>query len=258
MSHASHSQTISELGWNPQDPHNQHGEEHHGHVVVGWKLQLGILAALLFFTVLTVGFYNAEKWAEAAFNIDLPNWVNVVGAMSIASIKATLVCMYFMQLRYDKALNTFALLFCLFAVGLFMFFSIIDLSSRGVITEYKFGEVKQGGTGVALDKPARSETFEVRLSPRVATGGESITTERRREYMAKWLEARPGKTEIDWWAYFYAHGSKPQRHYMDTENFYTQLGLHVDPTEVPTANRTIIRTGRTDALDLSPATPTRP
>jgi hypothetical protein len=76
--------------------------------------------------------------------------------------------------------------------------------------------------------------------------------------MDKWLAARPGFTEIDWWSYFYGHVPDPQRHQMDTENFYTQLGLQIDPAQVPTANRTIIRSGRTDALDLSPAPPSRP
>ncbi len=253
MTHAAHSQTANDLGWNPEDPHNQHGDHHHGHVVVGWKLQLGVLAALLFFTGLTIAFFNAEQWAESAFNIHLPNWVNIVGAMSIASIKATLVCMYFMQLRYDKALNTFALLFCLFAVGLFLFFTVLDLSSRGMVNEFKFGEIKDGGTGIALDSPPHSEAFAVRLSPRVATGGESISTERRRQYMTKWLAARPDATEIDWWAYYYGHVPYPQRHPMDTENYFVQLGLDVDPSDVSTANRSVVRTGRTDALDLSPA-----
>lgn len=255
MTHAAHSQTVEDLGWNPEDPHNQHGDHHHGHIVVGWKLQLGVLAALLFFTALTIAFFNAEQWAESAFNIHLPNWVNIVGAMSIASIKATLVCMFFMQLRYDKALNTFALLFCLFAVGLFLFFTVLDLSSRGMVNEFKYGELKEGigGTGVGLDRPPRSETFAVRLSPRVSTGGESIVTERRRQYMAKWLAARPDATEIDWWAYYYDHQPDPEQHPMDTENYFVQLGLDVDPTDVSTANRTIGRTGRTDALELNPA-----
>lgn len=253
MSHAAHAHdSHADLGWNPEDPHgtNTHA---HGHVVVGWKLQLGVLAALLFLTALTVGFYNAEKWAETAFNIHLPGWVNVVGAMSIATVKATLVCMYFMQLRYDKALNTFALLFCLFAVGLFVFFSIIDLSTRGRVNEFKYGEITQGGTGVGLGAPARDANFDARWSPRIETGGESIATMRRNEYMANWIEKRPGKTEMDFWKYFYAKARKPQRHPLDLENYFGQLGLDTDPTAVSSPNRSVPRHGRTDALDLNPS-----
>jgi cytochrome c oxidase subunit 4 len=254
MSHAAHAHDTHDIGWNQHDPHGIHGDAHaHGHVVVGWKLQLGVLAALLFFTALTVGFYNAEKWAEAAFNIDLPNWVNVIGAMSIATIKATLVCMYFMQLRYDKALNTFALLFCLFAVGLFVFFSIIDLSTRGRVNDFKFGEVNDGGTGVGLSAQARDPNFSARVSPRIETAGGNIANFRRGEYMAGWMADHPGKAEIDFWAYWYDHvGARAQRHPADTENYFAQLGLDRDPNEVSTANRSIPRHGRSDALDLNP------
>lgn len=248
MSHAA--EHNAELGWNPEDPHgtNTHA---HGHVVVGWKLQLGILAALLFFTVLTVGFYNAEKWAEDAFLISLPNWVNIVGAMSIASIKATLVCMYFMQLRYDKPLNTFALLFCLFAVGLFLFFSMLDLSTRGWVNDFKYGEVTAGGTGVALDAEPRDARFASRLSPLVSTGGGNLVDARRAEYKVKWLEGHPGKTDRDFWAYYYGHVAHPHKQKDDTENYFEQLGFAHDPNQVSTANRSVVRTGRTNALELN-------
>lgn len=240
--------------WNPDDPHGIHGDHHaHGHVVVGWKLQLGVLAALLFLTALTVAFFNAEQWAETAFDIHLPGWVNVVGAMSIATIKATLVCMYFMQLRYDKALNTFALLFCLFAVGLFLFFSIIDLSTRGWVNDFKFGEVQDGGTGVALDRPPQSEAFQVVLSPRPSTGGQSLPSFRRAESMTAWLEAHPDKEAPDFWKYYYTKTSTPRRHPDDTDNIFSTFGFDRDPNALSTANRSIPRHGRTDALDPNPA-----
>ncbi len=257
MSHASHAHNphAQGLGWNPEDPHGINTHAHaHGHVVVGWKLQLGVLAALLFLTALTIGFYNAEQWAEAAFDIHLPGWVNVVGAMSIATVKATLVCMFFMQLRYDKALNTFALLFCLFAVGLFVFFSIIDLSTRGWVNDFKFGEITDGGTGVGLFTGPRDPNFSARVSPRVETAGGNIVNARRNERMAAWLAGHPGKAEIDFWAYWYDHvGPRARRHPSDTENYFAQLGIGADPHAVSTANRSIPRHGRSDALDLNPA-----
>lgn len=253
MSHAAHpGNAHDQLGWDPTDPHGTHTHPH-GHIVVGWKTQLSVLAALIFLTVLTVAFYNAEQWAEVAFGIKLPGWVNIVGAMSIATVKATLVCMYFMQLRYDKALNTFALLFCLFAVGLFLFFSIIDLSSRGMVTEYKYGEITRGGTGVGLDAPARDEAFDSRVSPRVTTAGQPLPTVRRNEAMAVWLEEHPGKEEKDFWKYFYAKAYKPERHPGDEQNYFSQLGFDRDPDALPDANRTMPRYGRTDALDPNPS-----
>lgn len=263
MSHAAHpTQTPpphkaahGNPGWNPDDPH---GDEthHHGHIVVGWKLQLGVLAALLFFTALTVAFYNLEQWAEVAFGIHLPGWINIVGAMSIAAAKATLVCMFFMQLRYDKPLNTFILLFCLVAVGLFVFFSMIDLGARGWVNEFKSGELLSGGTGVGLGSPPRDETFDARVSPRIQTGNLPIGEFRRNEAIAAYLAEHPGFTEIDWWAAHYAHHHE-HRNIHDTENYYAQLGYThgVDP-EISTADRSVHRHGLSGALELAePAGP---
>lgn len=248
MSHAA--ENHADLGWNPEDPHgtNTHA---HGHVVVGWRLQLGVLAALLFFTALTVGFYIAEKWAESAFLIDLPNWVNIVGAMSIASIKATLVCMYFMQLRYDKPLNTFALLYCLFAVGLFLFFSMLDLSTRGWVTDYKYGEVSSGGTGVALDADPRDARFGVRFSPKVSTAGGNLIDTRRQQAIDEYLSVHPDKTEGDWWKKMYAKQKHPHKHPADTSGYFEKYGFGHGEVDVSTADRRVVRTGRTNALELS-------
>lgn len=248
MSHAA--DNHSDLGWNPEDPHgtNTHA---HGHVVVGWKLQLGVLAALLFFTALTVGFFVTEQWAETAFLIHLPKWVNIVGAMSIASVKATLVCMYFMQLRYDKPLNTFALLFCLFAVGLFLFFSALDLSTRGWVTDYKFGEVQSGGTGVALAAPARDERFDIRLSPMVETAGANLIDTRRKQAIAAYLEEYPEKSEGDWWKKMYAKQKHPHKHPADVNGYFEKYGFGHAEVDVSTANRRVVRHGRSNALELS-------
>lgn len=250
MSHAANHPEA--LGWNPDDPHgtNTHA---HGHVVVSWQIQLGVLLALLFFTGLTIAFYNAEQWAEVAFGIHLPLWVNIVGAMLIASIKATLVCMYFMQLRYDKPLNTFALLFCLFAVGLFLFFSMLDLSSRGAVNKFKFGEIQSGGTGVALDAPARDERFDARVSPRVQTGGNNLINTVRQNAINAYLAEHPDKTEKDWWAKMYAKQPHPHHHPADTENYFAQLGFDHSEPALSTSEKRVVRTGRTDALDLNPA-----
>jgi cytochrome c oxidase subunit IV len=74
---------------------HSHADSHeHGHVI-GLKIHLTILLVLVFFTVVTV-------WA-AGINFGNPNF-NIIVAMFIASIKATLVGMYFMHLRYESPL----------------------------------------------------------------------------------------------------------------------------------------------------------
>lgn len=241
-----HSENIAQLGWDPEDPHGitHHDDHPHGHPVVAWQIQLGVLLALLFFTFLTVLFYNAESWVENAFEIHLPWWINVIGAMSIATVKAVLVCMFFMQLRYDKAINTFAMLFCLVCVGLFLGFSMIDLENRDRVVEWKKAEATLGGTGKSLDAPAIDPEFDARISPRINTQGMSIVDFRREEALAA-MEAE-GKTEADFWAKHYHHHAE-HRHPADTNNYFEQLGYdhHV---ELSTANRTVHRSGLTPGL----------
>ncbi len=83
-----------------------------GHLV-GVPVLAGTAAALLILTAITV----------AAIYIDL-GAVNLWIAMTIATIKAALVCMYFMHLRWDRPFNVLAicgtLLFVLLFIGLAM------------------------------------------------------------------------------------------------------------------------------------------
>ncbi len=129
--------------FNETDPH---GGTPHTHVIVPPITLRLILAALLFFTVLTVATAQLEVAIMDYFNIVLPAWINVAGAMFIATIKAVLVMAYFMQLRYDNPMNTIAMLFCFVAVGLFLMFTSIDLFTRDLVYKEKGTYVVEGGT----------------------------------------------------------------------------------------------------------------
>lgn len=143
-SHAANSPEV----FDETDPHGQHFHgQHESHVIVGPFLLRSILGFLLLFTVLTVGFAQAEIAIQNWLGIELPWWVNVAGAMSIAVVKSLLVMAIFMQLRYDNPVNSVAMLFCFFALGLFLLFTGLDLFSRGWIYEFKAGQVVAGGTG---------------------------------------------------------------------------------------------------------------
>lgn len=131
-------------GFDATDPH---GNTHHEHVIIPARTLMAVLMALLVFTVLTVGLSRAEMWAADYFNLDIPQWVNVFIAMSIATVKGSLVLLYFMQLRYDNKLNAIIFLNCIFALGLFLFFTMIDLGNRDTIYQWKKGEIRLGGTG---------------------------------------------------------------------------------------------------------------
>jgi len=84
------------------------------HVVPLWLLG-GVLAALLALTVLTV----AVTW------VDLGR-LNIWIAILVAAVKATLVALYFMHLRWDRPFNGVILLISLVLVVLFVGFALRD------------------------------------------------------------------------------------------------------------------------------------
>ena len=244
MSHTA-AENKERLGWDPEDPHgiNPHHGEHH-HFIADWRMQVGVLLILLFLTFLTVAFFRIEVWAEYAFGIHLPGWVNIAGAMTIATIKGVLVCAYFMQLKYDKILNTYVLLYCLLCVGLFLGFSMIDLGSRHLVNPDQSGEIFRGGTGVGLNDASADENFSVRMSPKVNTGGLGIVYNARKKAIEKYIA--DGKTEKDFWKKFYK-GHAEHRDAMDENDYFTKLGYghHHEPS---TANKSRGRTGLTPGL----------
>jgi len=141
---------VPNPAYNPNDPHGFHEDDHHGHVIVPWQILLGVLLVLLAFTGLTVFQAQFEKFAAYDWGWEIPGWVNIVLAMGIAVVKGTLVVLFFMQLRYDKGINTILFLFTLMAVWLFIMLTAIDLKNRGHITEWRAGEIVAGGTGVGF------------------------------------------------------------------------------------------------------------
>ncbi|GEM_PF-455498 len=142
-----HAPAPTAAAFDEMDPHGSHHHgQHASHVIVGPFILRTILAFLLFFTVLTVGLAQFEVWIEHALGIVLPWWVNVLVAMSIATVKSIMVMAYFMQLKYDNPINSVLMLFCFFALGLFLLFTGLDLFSRGSIVSYKSGPIVAGGT----------------------------------------------------------------------------------------------------------------
>jgi len=94
-----------------EDPHHIHG---------GPKVYGIVLGALLVFTVITV----------AASYINFGGMTNVIVALLIASIKASLVALFFMPRRWEKPMS--AIIFCvsLFFLALFLMGCYTDLIAR--------------------------------------------------------------------------------------------------------------------------------
>lgn len=156
-----------------------HGGGEHGHHVVPMKVYFGVFGALLFLTVVTV----------AVAQVDLGP-ANMLVAMLVATIKASLVCAFFMQLRYDEKLNTIIFVFGLIFVALFFLFTLLDVFSRGFLDPrqdnlYMQKEAMQKlrydieqkvnkplpGVGLAADTPPKDELVPPPPPPSAPDGG---------------------------------------------------------------------------------------
>ena len=85
----------------------------------GPRVYAGTLVVLVILTAITV--YVAT--------FDFGN-VNVVVALGIATIKASLVALIFMHLRYDKPLNAIIAVSGFLFLGLFLMFCLTDIDAR--------------------------------------------------------------------------------------------------------------------------------
>ena len=93
---------------------NHADHDHSNHAVPFWLLAT-IGATLMVMTFITV----------VVAGIDL-GAVNLAVALIIATFKASLVCLYFMHLRWDNPLYAFIFIFALVCVTLFIFFAMLD------------------------------------------------------------------------------------------------------------------------------------
>lgn len=122
-----------------------HGHKDHGHVIVSiWTLRF-VLITLLFFTFATVGAAAIEAWISSTLNVEIPQWLNVAVALSIAVVKTVLVVTFFMQLKYDNPLNTMIFVFTLITVAFFLGFTAMDLGQRKTIDRFKGQYIYEGG-----------------------------------------------------------------------------------------------------------------
>jgi cytochrome c oxidase subunit 4 len=100
---------------------SEHSHTEHHHVHGGPKVYLAVLLGLLVLTLITVGASRIDFGSGGA---------NVAIALFIATVKATLVALWFMHLKYDKAMNSMIFLSTLFFLSLFFAYPYIDMFSR--------------------------------------------------------------------------------------------------------------------------------
>ena len=91
-------------------------EQHH---IVSYKILVGIWLALLVLTALTV----------AITRVDLGGY-KVVGALTIACVKAGLVIAVFMHMKYEGGLLRWLLFLTLVTLAIFIGFTFFDVLYR--------------------------------------------------------------------------------------------------------------------------------
>ncbi len=129
--------------------HSAAHDDGHVHVhVASTPFYLAVFGGLIVLTLLTVkvSYYD---FGEA----------NIVIALLIATMKASLVAAFFMHLRHDKLFNTLAFLAAFLFLGIFILLTYDDLgvrAKRGVsyvqLSDPRTGELAPGG------EPATSAT----------------------------------------------------------------------------------------------------
>ena len=107
--------TLSAKAGHPGSQSNKDAGDHHGPHIASMGLLLSVFATLVVLTVITV----------AVAYVDLGD-MNLPVAMLIATIKATLVALYFMHLRYDNGFNRLAFFGAFLFVLLFISFTMLD------------------------------------------------------------------------------------------------------------------------------------
>jgi cytochrome c oxidase subunit IV len=94
-----------------------HADDHHGiSHVASVKVLLGTGGSLLVLTLVTV----------LATKVDFGANINLAVAMAIAVLKATLVVLFFMHLKYDKRFHSVVFVSAILAAVLFVGFTLMD------------------------------------------------------------------------------------------------------------------------------------
>ena len=94
------------------DDHDEHGISH----VASMKVLLATGGSLLFLTIVTV----------LATKVDFGANINLALAMAIAVLKASLVILFFMHLKYDRLFHSVVFVSAILAASLFVGFTLMD------------------------------------------------------------------------------------------------------------------------------------
>ena len=97
--------------------HDHHGEHHGLGHVASKRVLFGTWGTLMVLTVVTVTTSRIHLGSAA---------INLAVAMLIATVKASLVCIFFMHLKYDKRFHAIVFLSAILLATLFVSFTLMD------------------------------------------------------------------------------------------------------------------------------------
>jgi cytochrome c oxidase subunit 4 len=95
---------------------HSHSEPH----VTPLKVYFGIFGSLICLTFVTVG----------VSYLGLPPSLSIIVAMAAATVKATLVSLWFMHMLHDTKFNISLFLASIWFIGIFFVFTTLDMASR--------------------------------------------------------------------------------------------------------------------------------
>lgn len=126
-----------------------HAKKHTPHILP-LSLYLTIGGALLVLTGITVlvSFYQF-----GAFNL--------VIAMFIAAIKATLVALYFMHLKYDSKVYSLVFVMAILFLATFITLTMFDTMQRDQIYQIKSGEIRKDAIIYQMPNETDSAAVEI-------------------------------------------------------------------------------------------------
>ncbi len=134
--------------------HDEHEDgKVHAHVSSPFFL-IAIFAALIVLTVITV----------AVSYVDLGS-ANTFVAMLVATMKASLVSIFFMHLAHDKPFNALVFVGAFVFLGIFISFSNDDLTTRGRV------DVDSGGHVLERTGVAAPGGLQIPAAPAAPAGG---------------------------------------------------------------------------------------
>jgi len=134
-------------------------------------------------TVVLLGLLGLTGLTVAAYNVRLGE-ANLIVALVIAAIKASLVMAFFMHLKYDRAFNIAVFIGSILFMGVFFGYTANDTEHRGQITvdngtrvDPRTGAFANGTAMGIVDQGGEMLPLEASGEPEATTPGETEAQE---------------------------------------------------------------------------------